>query len=160
MRSKSPPSCDAVLLPILMGGVFFETRQHMRLVHRQGPLVAHMALQFRAMRLGGRLINVAGVADVATDPDCRGLGIGGKMLAAALEEARASLAEYILLFGTAGLYRAAGFRQARNPLIWVEMRGAVTSGIRRAPAESLMVLPLREKEWEESAELDVLGNFF
>lgn len=142
------------------GRSFFQTRQHLRLVHRQGPIVAHMALQFRAMRLEKRLITVVGLADVATDPDWRGRGLASDLLRVALDEARASVAEYVLLFGTAKLYHAAGFRRARNPMIWTEMRGAVTGAAHRTPAESLMVLPLREVGWDSSATLDVLGNLF
>jgi hypothetical protein len=41
------------------GRSFFQTRQHLRLVHREGAILAHMAMQFRAMRLGERLITVA-----------------------------------------------------------------------------------------------------
>ncbi len=142
------------------GRSYFQTRQHLRLVHRRGPIVAHMALQFRAMRLGARLITVAGLADVATDPDVRGQGLASDLLRAALHEARASVAEYVLLFGAAKLYQAAGFRRVSNPMIWTEMRGAVTGAVHCAPAESLMVLPLREAAWDDAATLDVLGNLF
>ena len=142
------------------GRSFFQTRQHLRLVHRQGPIVAHMALQFRAMRLGDRLITVAGLADVATDPARRGQGLASGLLQVALAEATASPAEYVLLFGTAKLDLAAGFRPVPNPLIWVEMRDAVTRRIHHAPADSLMVLPLRGQPWDDTAPLDLLGNFF
>lgn len=142
------------------GRSFFQTRQHLRLVHRQGPIVSHMALQFRAMRLGQRLITVAGLADVATDPGFRGQGLASGMLRAALAEAKASPAEFFLLFGTAKLYHAAGFKAVHNPMIWAEMQGAVTGTIHRAPAESLLVLPLREAGWDATATLDLLGNLF
>ena len=45
---------------------------------RAPQIVAHMAIQFRAMRLGGRLITVAGLGDVATDPAHRGQGLAGR----------------------------------------------------------------------------------
>lgn len=142
------------------GRSYFQTRQHLRLVHRQGRIVAHMALQFRAMRLGGRLITVAGLADVATDPAWRGRGLASGMLRVAMAEAKASPAEHLLLFGTAGLYAAAGFRPAQNPMTWTEMRGAVTGEIHREVAQSLMVLPLRDAIWDAGAPLDLLGNLF
>ena len=65
--------CEIVTLlarsfPTDFGGrSYFRTRQHLRFIHRhQGRIVAHMALQFRAMQLRGAQITVAGLADVAT----------------------------------------------------------------------------------------------
>ncbi len=139
---------------------YFQTRQPLHLVHRGGPIVAHMALQFRAMRLGDRLIIIAGLADVATAPEWRGQGLAGQMLQAAIVEARTSMADFLLLFGTEHFYAATGLRTVHNPMIWVERRGAVTKDICREPAESLMVPPLRDVEWDETATLELLGNLF
>lgn len=51
------------------GRSFFQQRHHLRLVIRaQGRIVGHMALLFRAIRLGETLVNIAGLAEVATDP--------------------------------------------------------------------------------------------
>ncbi len=142
------------------GRSFFQTRHHLRFVYRHGHIVGHMAMQFRAMRLGAGLITVAGLADVATDPDFRGKGIAGALLDAALMTARASVAEYFLLFGTAGLYQAAGFRPVHNALIWLHMAEVSSGKVKRAPAEGLQMLPLRDTEWDETSELDLLGNSF
>ena len=142
------------------GRSFFDNRQHLRLVYRQSRIVGHMALQFRAMRLGERSVTIAGLADVATDPEFRGQGIAGQLLQVAIAEASGSLAEFFLLFGTAGLYQAAGFRRVQNPTIWVDMRGSVTREIHRSPSEDLMVLPLRDTVWDGNATLDLLGNVF
>lgn len=141
------------------GRSFFQTRQHLRLVHREGPILAHMAVQFRAMRLGDRLITVAGLGDVATDPTARGRGLAGALLAEAIALAKASPAEFFLLFGDRPLYAGAGFRPMRNTILWCEMRGAITGQVTREPAESLMVLPLKGT-WDETAQLDLLGNLF
>jgi predicted N-acetyltransferase YhbS len=142
------------------GRSYFDNRQHLRLVYRQDRIVGHMALQFRAMRLGERSVTIAGLADVATDPEFRGQGIAGRLLQAALAEANASLAEFFLLFGTAKLYQAAGFGQVRNPTVWVDMRGSITREVRRSSSRDLMVLPLRGAVWDEDATLDLLGNVF
>ena len=143
------------------GRSFFQTRHHLRLVHRpRGAIIGHMALQWRAMRLGDRLVTVAGLAEVATDPDHRGKGIAAGLLQAAIAEAKASPAEFFLLFGVAELYGAAGFRTVHNPMIWADMLGARTHDIHREPADSLMVLPLRGTVWDDQATLDLLGNLF
>ena len=143
------------------GRSYFQIRQHLRLVHRrEGRIVGHMAIQFRAMRLGGRLISVAGLADVATDAGYRGQGIAAALLQEAIGIAKASPAEFFLLFGRAKLYPAAGFKRVRNDLVWTGMDGAQTGAVLRQPADGLMVLPLGEAAWDGSVVLDLLGPTF
>lgn len=163
------PALDAEIAALLArafttdfgGRSFFQTRHHLRLIHRpQGAVIGHMALQWRAMRLGERLITVAGLAEVATDPAHRGRGIAAGLLQAAIDVARAGPAEYFLLFGVARLYAAAGFQTMHNPMIWTDMLGARTHAIHRESADSLMVLPLRDTAWDQGATLDLLGNLF
>ena len=67
---------------------------------------------------------------------------------------------HFLLFGTAQLYAAAGFRQATNPLTYLDIAGGRSRAINREPADSLMVLPLRGEPWDETVILDVLGPLF
>ena len=143
------------------GRSYYKTRPHLRLLIRDGGvIVAHMALQFRAMRLGGRLVTVAGLAEVATDPAHRGKGHAAALLQTAIAKARAARADYFLLFGDAGLYVAAGFRTVPNPMIFLQLDGAVSGAVTREPAESLMVLPLGADPWDDTAELDLLGGLF
>lgn len=143
------------------GRSYFRTRHHLRLVIRdQGAIIAHMALQFRAMRLGGRLIQVATLGDVATDPGHRGKGLASRLLQAAIAEARAARASHFLLFGTAGLYAAAGFVAASNPLIYLDLDGARTGTLRKEMSQVLRVLSLDGAPWENGADLDVLGGLF
>jgi len=143
------------------GRSYFKTRHHLRLVIRgDGGIVAHMALQFRAMRLGGRLITVTGLAEVATDPRHRGKGHTTALLQAAIARARAGRADYFLLFGEAGLYAAAGFRPVHNPMRFLELEGAASGAMMHEPAEALMVLPLGAEPWDDTAELDLLGGLF
>ena len=143
------------------GRSYFRTRHHLRLVMRDGgAVVAHVALQFRAMRLGGRLIHVATLGDVATDPGHRGKGFARKLLQAAITEAHQSRASHFLLFGTAPLYAAAGFEAAQNPLRYLDLDGAHSGGLRAEPAEELRVLSLDGAAWDNDAELDALGGLF
>ncbi len=142
------------------GRTFFHQRHHLRLLAHDPDLVGHMALAFRAVRLGGALVDVIGLAEVATDPGRRGQGIAGRLLERALAEARQTRAAYFLLFGDAGLYHAAGFRPVANPLTWVDLRGAATRRVRQGPADSLMVLPLAGQDWPDGAPLDLMGHLF
>ena len=144
------------------GRSFFQTRHSWRHVLRhEGRIIAHLAVQLRAVRLGDDLVTIAGIADVATDPDHRGKGHAATLLQAALTGARHSPARHVLLFGTAQLYPAAGFRPTRNPLTYVDLTGARTGPLRRDRLEEhLQVMDLTAYKWDESAPLDLLGGLF
>ena len=143
------------------GRSFYRTRHHLRLVLRDaGQIVAHLAVQLRAVRLGGRLLTVATLCEVASHPDHRGKGLAGQLLRAAIVEAKRARADFFLLFGTAGLYGAAGFERAANPLIYVQMDDAKTGEIRHEQAEQLQVLALTAQPWDSAADLDLLGALF
>lgn len=144
------------------GRSFFQTRQSWRHVVRQdGQIVAHLAVQLRAVRLGNDLLTVAGIADVATHPDHRGQGHAARLLQAAIAAARQSPAQHVLLFGTAKLYAAAGFHPTANPLTYLDLTGARTRALHRDEANPhLQVLALGHDGWDESLPLDLLGGLF
>ena len=143
------------------GRSYFQQRPHFRLVWRQdGQIIGHMAVMVRGIRLGGELVAVAGLADVATDPDHRGKGIAGGLLTGAIDRVRATQADYFLLFGTAALYGAHGFSAAPNMITYTDLRGAVTGAVKMEKAQELRVLPLRGREWPVDAPVDLLGHLF
>jgi predicted N-acetyltransferase YhbS len=144
------------------GRSFFQTRHSWRHIVRQdGRVVAHLAVQLRAVRLGEQLLTIAGIADVATDPDWRGRGMAARLLQAALAQARQSPASHVLLFGTAGLYPAAGFRPISNPIRYLDLSGARSNALcHQAAAEHLQVLDLTEQPWSDAEGLDLLGGLF
>ena len=129
------------------GRSFFTQPHHLRLIHRQGPIIAHMALLLRSVQLGDRLVTIAGLAEVATEPANRGQGLAATLLQAAIAEARTSRAEYLLLFGTAKLYTAAGFRNIPNQIAQIS-------------DTSLMMLPVKDRPWPDTAPLDLKGPSF
>jgi predicted N-acetyltransferase YhbS len=143
------------------GRSFFQTRHTWRHVLRHdGQIIAHLAVQLRAVRLGQDLRTIAGIADVATDPDHRGKGHAARLLQAALGTARHSAAQHVLLFGTAKLYPSAGFRPTRNPLTYLDLTGARTGQLLRdRPEDHLQVLDLAAA-WDETKPLDLLGGLF
>ncbi|MEO7382885.1 MAG: GNAT family N-acetyltransferase, partial [Paracoccaceae bacterium] len=163
------PAVDAEIAMLLArsfstdfgGRSFFYHRQHLRLVAYDGAaLVGHMALTLRAVQLGDRLVTVAGLADVATDPDHRGRGIAGLLLQRAIAESIASPAEYLLLFGEAGLYAAADFVNVSNKMAHVVAEGTTVSRVISGGDDSLMVLALRDQPWPSAALLDLRGPAF
>ena len=138
------------------GRSFFAQHHHLRLIIRGDGIIGHMALVLRSVQLGASRVTIAGLAEVATDPAHRGQGIAAGLLQAAIEAAKASPAEYLLLFGVAKVYSAAGFRTASNPLTHIEVDGTrvVTGG-----DDDLMVLPLRGTPWPEGL-VDLRGPVF
>ena len=143
------------------GRSFFTHRHHLRLVVRQsGRIVGHMALTLRAVQLGGRLATITGLAEVATDPDHRGQGIAAALLQAAIAEAKSSPAAFLLLFGGAKVYAAAGCRAVANRIAHVEIKGIRAARLVSDGDDSLMVLPLTDDMWPDDALLDLRGPMF
>ena len=143
------------------GRSFFQTRHSWRHVIRQGGITAHIAVQLRAVRLGGQLLTIAGIADVATDPDHRGQGLAARLLQAAIAAARQSTAQHVLLFGTARLYPAAGFRPTSNPLTYLDLTGARSGDLYRdRRVKHLQVLDIGPEPWDDTKPLDLLGGLF
>lgn len=144
------------------GRTWCRQRHHLRLVARDGgAVIGHMALGLRAVRLGGRLVESASLAEVCTDPARRGEGIAARLLERALSAARGSLADVALLFGDARLYVAACFRQMTLPLVCLGLDGARSGKLcREAATNHLMVLELGDLRWQDGAELDLMGGLF
>lgn len=143
------------------GRSFFQTRHTWRHVLRNEAVTAHLAVQLRVVRLGDELRTIAGIADVATDPAHRGKGYAATLLQAALATARRSPASHVLLFGTARLYPAAGFRPVGNPLTYLDLTGARTGTLcQTATADHLQVLDIGSEPWDETRPLDLLGGLF
>lgn len=143
------------------GRTFFQQRHNTRFIARDnGKIVGHMALSYRAMRMGDRLINNIGLAEVATDPDHQGRGIATTLLKATIAEARASQADFYTLFGVRPLYAGHGFRAVPNATTHVRMYGARTSEIATAENPNLMVMQLRDIVWDDTAHIDLLGFSF
>ena len=144
------------------GRTFFKQRHHLRLLafDPEGALLGHVAVTWRAVRVGEGLVDVAGLAEVATSPERRGEGVAQALVSRAVQQARESLAEFVLLFGTAGLYGGLGFRPAANLLRHVRMDEGRTLSVGTARGADLMVLPLREAAWDEAAPVDLLGPLF
>ena len=140
---------------------YYRQRPHMRLMHRRhGQIIGHIGLLLRPIRLGGTLIDIAGLVEVATHPDHRGQAIATNLLRTAITQAQTTKAGYLLLFGEAALYAANGFTRHSNILTYLDITEDRTRDILIEPAQTLMVLPLRSQIWPTSAPLDMLGPLF
>jgi predicted N-acetyltransferase YhbS len=146
--------------PAFGGKSYYKQRHHLRLVARDPGIVGHIAVNFRAVLVGDRRFDIAGLAEVGTDPDRRGQGIAGRLLAETIAASRLSMARFILLFGDAALYGAAGFRAVPNAVRHVAMSDAGTGTVQVLDDPSLMILPLADDPWDGTALVDLLGPMF
>ncbi|MBS1301882.1 GNAT family N-acetyltransferase [Loktanella sp. SALINAS62] len=147
--------------PDFNGRAYFRQRHHLRLIVRDGDrIIGHIALLMRDIRVGGALVPVIGVAEVATDPDHRGRGIAAALLQEAITVSRQSLADFMVLFGDRPMYAGHGFLRANNTLSYTLLDDARTQGIKTRVDEGLMILPLRDAAWNFGAHVDLVGHLF
>ncbi|MBM1220489.1 GNAT family N-acetyltransferase [Ponticoccus sp. SC2-23] len=143
------------------GNSFYKQRHHVRLTARDaGRLVGHMALCFRAIRIGDEMVDIVGLGEVSTATDRRGEGIASMLLDRAIAEARETKADFFVLFGTALLYPAAGFRAVGNPVRFLRIEGGRSIDIEEGPSSDLMVLEMRDRAWPSDLQVDLLGPIF
>lgn len=142
------------------GRSFYQQRPHVRLVRRKQVIVAQLSVFYRSIRLGGELVPIIGIGDVACLPEHRGQGIGSALMARALELGTRSQADFALLFGKRTLYDRAGFVAQKNPYLCVDMTGAQINELAQRDANFLMVRLLKSRNWPEGEQVDFLGPLF
>lgn len=143
------------------GRSYHQQRHNLRLIAREGDIITgHMALCYRSIRMGDALVKIMGLGDVATDPDYQGQGIASALMTEAIAEARASAADFFLLFGVRPIYAGRGFRAAPNAIKHVAMYHAHTDDVRVQDDPYLMVMELKGITWDDTAVVDLLGFSF
>jgi predicted N-acetyltransferase YhbS len=79
-------------------------------VRSNEDVLSHVALYWRTLGVGEAELPVAAVAQVATDPSHRGLGLATALVSASHSVARAHGLEWAALFGVSTLYMRLGYR--------------------------------------------------
>ncbi len=147
--------------PDFGGRSYYQQRHHVRLVTRlDDAITGHMALCYRDIRIGDTLTPIAGLAEVATDPDQRGKGIAGHLITAAIAEAKAMRAQFLILFGDRPIYAGRGFITQPNTLTYLALDGAKTGAVATGVDDGLMVMPMAETAWDPVALVDLMGHKF
>lgn len=140
---------------------FFQNRHHCRfLAWYNEQLIGHLAIAFRAIQMGGQRVDIVGIGEVAVCRDFRRRGVGSALVAAALDEGRASEADFAALFGEKSIYARAGFVNACNRITLSEMEGARTGSIVRENNPHFMIKPLGDLAWDFDAPVDLAGFAF
>ncbi|OUD09764.1 hypothetical protein BVC71_08010 [Marivivens niveibacter] len=151
---------DLAFSPEFGGASYHQQRHNVRLIQRsKGAIVGHLAITYRTVRLGEQLLDIVGLAEVATHPNHRSQGIAGHLVRGSIDFARKVGADAMVLFGDRPVYAANGFQAKPNPLRWVAMTDKRTVAIEHQ-TDDLMVLPLNNRSWDDHLTLDLLGNKF
>ncbi|GAB4139440.1 MAG: hypothetical protein Fur0037_05690 [Planctomycetota bacterium] len=84
-------------------------------VFEDGRLVSHLAWRHAELRSGERTLSAALLGSVATDPERRGRGLAGSLLAEAVERIRSEGADVVLLWAEReDLYARCGFESGQH----------------------------------------------
>lgn len=143
------------------GRSYYQQRHHVRLVVRDaGVIIGHMAISLRAIRMGDALVQVAGLAEVASDPGHRGKGIASTLMEAAIDEVRQSLAAFFVLFGNQPLYVRAGFVEKHNVLRYSSLIDVRTGDVINGAKDGVMVMQMTDLVWDDDVIVDLVGHAF
>ncbi len=143
------------------GRSYYQQRHHLRIMMRDGAnVIGHIALLFRAIRIGDQLVQITGLAEVATHPDHAGQGVASTLLKDAIQQSRHSQAAFVVLFGDHPIYAKHGFRPMGNRLRYVALDDCRTHEVTARVDDALMVLSLGDVAWDPKAEVDLLGHLF
>lgn len=74
-----------------------------------GAVIGHILLSWLPTMLDGRAVKALALAPMAVQPGQQKQGIGGRLIAAALHEAKAAGAEAVIVLGHPGYYPRFGF---------------------------------------------------
>jgi GNAT superfamily N-acetyltransferase len=122
---------------------------HLRVIDREGEIVAHVGVCVREALLLGIPLRVASIGAVCTDPAVRGQGLASRLMEDARGHALAHGADLMLISGGRGLYHRLGYvtvgRFPRYRVPTAPPSAAVTVG-EHAPADLASLRALYERE--------------
>lgn len=143
------------------GRSYYQQRHHVRLLVREADkIIGHVAIDLRAIRMGDAIVQVAGLAEVATATSHRGQGLASSLLDAAILEVRQTVSTFLLLFGDHPIYARKGFMPKQNILRYTSFVGVKSGVTIEAQKDGLMVLLLSDLSWDDDAMIDLVGHAF
>lgn len=143
------------------GRSFYKQRHHLRILAREeGQMIGHVALTYRAIRLGDSLVPIIGLAEVATAPDQEGKGVASALLRETIAYAKGTQAAFILLFADHPIYARRGFTNVSNTLRYTRIDESRSQEVVTLKTEALHVMAIGDQTWDDTADVDLLGHAF
>ena len=145
------------------GRTYFKQLPHMRLLALDGDsVVGQVGIDGRVVNVGGAIVSIFGLIDMAVHPARRGKHVGTLLLAEAERIARACEREFLVLMADRHeLYLKEGYRRVQPAITkWlaIENRHSVELTVQDL-SECFMVKPLTERTWPVGM-IDMLGYLF
>lgn len=100
---------------------------------RDGAISGHILLSWLPTMLDGRAVRALALAPMAVRPEFQKQGTGGRLVAAALREARAAGAEAVIVLGHPGYYPRFGFSAALARKLASPFAGAAFMALELVP---------------------------
>ena len=142
--------------------IFFKQIPHTRFLAKENDtVVGQVGIDYRAMNLGGRLIDVVGIVDLCVSSEYQGKGIGTQLLQT-VENQFTEKADFILLFADEHkIYLNNGFQLANNKVTWLGIDEGKTIGIlSENMGDCLMYKSIKKgAKWTED-DLDMMGYLY
>ena len=145
------------------GRTYVKQLPHVRLLAMEGrTVVGQVAIDSRVINVGGAVVTIFGLIDLAVDPSKRGKRIGTMLLEEAERIACAYQREFLVVMADRhSIYLKAGFRRvqpALTKLLAIEDRQSVAL-IDRDLSDCFLAKPLTERMWPAGM-IDLLGYVF
>lgn len=132
------------------------------LVWEDAILVAQTGVIFRTISLDGIPYRIFGIMDLCVHENYQNQKIGSTILKKIEILGKENHLDFIVLFsGEQDFYLQNGFKQVQNRCRWVFIKDYRTMGVmNRLIPETLLIKPLSDVIWNETAVLDLLGFVF
>lgn len=133
-----------------------------RIIFRKDSLIkGHIAVTYRWMQLGEKIIKVFGLSDICVEESVRAQKIATQMINRLAEIGKDQEVDFLVLIAAeTDVYKNMGFKEVENRCRWLLIHKDRSLGIaQRNIEEGLMIKPLGKEKWREGI-LDFLGPVF
>ncbi len=163
VRSQLRVLLNTCFQDIFEGRSYFKQLPHVRLLAMDGEsVVGQVGIDVRVVNVGGTIVSILGLIDLAVHPESRGNGIGTQLLSEAERIGRACEREFLVLMADRhDLYLKQGYCRVQPALTkWlaIENRQSVEL-MDKDLSDCFMVKPLAGRKWPAGM-IDMLGYLF
>jgi predicted N-acetyltransferase YhbS len=147
------------------GRTFFKQLPHYRLLlNKEGNIIGQVALDYRIMNLGGCMVSVFGIIDLAIHPDYQGQGLGTELMKEVDKISKAHKHNIDFLFLVTGkphFYERLGYIVTQPKVTWLKINKGQNYGLATEIVTdcTLMYKKVSGKDWADG-DLDMLGYWY